>query len=76
MSGYCRVTITGPQNWADLALPGSVPVAALMPRIIEVCVPEDEPSDPASWSLTTVDGNPVRSDEPLEGAGVYDGDVL
>ncbi|HJE59428.1 MAG TPA: type VII secretion integral membrane protein EccD [Nocardiopsis listeri] len=76
MSGYCRVTVTGPQRWADLALPGSVPVATLMPRIIEVCVDEGESTEPASWTLTTVDGQPVRPEEPLEGAGIYDGDVL
>lgn len=76
MSGYCRVTVTGPQRWADLALPGSVPVATLMPRIIDVCAPDEESTEPAAWNLTTVDGQPVRPEEPLEGAGIYDGDVL
>ncbi|WP_026126840.1 type VII secretion integral membrane protein EccD [Nocardiopsis xinjiangensis] len=76
MSGYCRVTVTGPQRWADLALPGSVPVATLMPRIIDVCAPDGESTEPASWNLTTVDGHPVRLEEPLEETGVYDGDVL
>ncbi|MFJ6017823.1 type VII secretion integral membrane protein EccD [Nocardiopsis alba] len=75
MSGYCRVTVTGPQRWADLALPGTVPVATLMPRIIEVCAPEAG-SEPTAWALSTVDGDPVSPDEPLEAAGVYDGDVL
>lgn len=76
VSGYCRVTVTGPERWADLALPGTVPVAALMPRIIEVCAPEEEGTEPAAWTLSTVDGAPVHPDEPLENAGVYDGDVL
>ncbi|MFC9939512.1 type VII secretion integral membrane protein EccD [Nocardiopsis alba] len=76
MSGYCRVTVTGPSKWADLALPGTVPVATLMPRIIEVCVTEDESTEPGSWILTTIDGEPVHADEPLESAGIYDGDVL
>ncbi|MEV2278398.1 type VII secretion integral membrane protein EccD [Nocardiopsis sp. NPDC049922] len=76
MSGYCRVTVTGPDRWADLALPGSVPVATLMPRIVEVCAPREEGTEPAHWSLTTVDGSPVRLEEPLESAGVHDGDVL
>jgi len=76
VSGYCRVTVTGPERWADLALPGTVPVATLMPRIIEVCAPDEERTEPAAWSLTTVDGAPVHPDEPLESAGVYDGDVL
>ncbi|WP_160050342.1 type VII secretion integral membrane protein EccD [Nocardiopsis sp. FR4] len=76
MSGYCRVTVTGPERWADLALPGTVPVATLMPRIIEVCAPEEEGTEPAGWVLSTTDGTPVRPDEPLESAGVYDGAVL
>ncbi|MFV2198798.1 type VII secretion integral membrane protein EccD [Nocardiopsis sp. LOL_012] len=76
MSGYCRVTVTGPDRWADLALPGSVPVAALMPRIIEVCSSQEESTEPAHWELTTVDGHPVPMEEPLESSGVYDGDVL
>lgn len=76
MSGYCRVTVTGPQKWADLALPGTVPVATLMPRIIEVCVPDDESTEPGTWTLSTADGEPIHGDEPLENAGVYDGDVL
>lgn len=76
MSGYCRVTVTGPSKWADLALPGTVPVATLMPRIIEVCVTEDEGTEPGAWTLSTIDGDPVHADEPLEGAGIYDGDVL
>lgn len=75
MSGYCRVTVTGPQRWADLALPGTVPVATLIPRIIEVCAPESG-TEPTSWSLSTVEGEPVHPDEPLEAAGVHDGDVL
>ena len=76
MSGYCRVTVTGPERWADLALPGTVPVATLMPRIIEVCAPEEEGVEPAGWALSTLDGAPVHPDEPLENAGVHDGDVL
>ena len=76
MSGYCRVTVTGPQRWADLALPGTVPVAALMPRIIEVCAPEEASSEPSAWTLSTVDGGPVHPEAPLESAGIYDGDVL
>lgn len=76
MSGYCRVTVTGPERWADLALPGTVPVATLMPRIIDVCAPEEEVTEPAGWTLTTMDGAPVHPDQPLESAGVYDGDVL
>ncbi|OOC55921.1 MULTISPECIES: type VII secretion integral membrane protein EccD [Nocardiopsis] len=76
MSGYCRVTVTGPERWADLALPGTVPVATLMPRIIEVCASEEEGTEPAGWVLSTVDGVPVHPEEPLESADVHDGDVL
>jgi type VII secretion integral membrane protein EccD len=76
VSAYCRVTVTGPQRWADLVLPGAVPTATLMPRIIEVCASDEEGTEPGSWALTTIDGEVVPLDQPLEAAGIYDGDVL
>ncbi|GAB3463614.1 hypothetical protein GCM10027570_50860 [Streptomonospora sediminis] len=76
MSGYCRVTVTGPQRWADLALPGTVPVAALLPQMVRVCSPEADGLEPAGWTVTTVDGAAVRPELTLEHAGVLDGDVL
>ncbi|GAA4932532.1 hypothetical protein GCM10023224_10900 [Streptomonospora halophila] len=76
MSGYCRVTVTGPQRWADLALPGTVPVASLLPQVVRVCSPETDGLEPAGWTLTTAGGAAVRPDSTLEHAGVLDGDVL
>jgi len=76
VGGYSRVTVSGPQRWADLALPGSVPVATLMPRILEVCLPEKEGSEAAGWSLTTSEDEILPLEESLETFGVDDGDVL
>lgn len=76
MGGYSRVTVSGPQRWADLALPGAVPVAALMPRILEVCLPEKEGSEAAGWLLTTSEDEVLPLEESLEAVGIGDGDVL
>ncbi|WP_243597554.1 type VII secretion integral membrane protein EccD [Thermobifida halotolerans] len=70
------MTITGPERWADLALPSGVPVASLIPQVLRVCSPETEGTEPARWALTTVDGAIVTPEETLSGAGVLDGDVL
>ncbi|ASU83740.1 type VII secretion integral membrane protein EccD [Nocardiopsis gilva YIM 90087] len=76
MSGYCRVTVTGPQRWADLVLPGTVPVATLMPQVLRVCSTDTDRLEPVGWNLTTADGTAVRPDATLQKAGVRDGDVL
>lgn len=76
MSGYCRVKVAGPQRWADLALPGTVPVAGLLPQVIGVCSPEAEGTRPAGWTLVDGAGVPVPPEGTLESAGVVDGDVL
>ena len=76
MSGYCRVTVTGPDKWADLALPGTVSVATLMPQVVRVCSPDPEGLQAAAWSLARVDGTPLASGGSLHDAGILDGDVL
>lgn len=76
MSGYCRVTVTGPDRWADLVLPGAVSVAALMPQVVRVCSPADDGLQSARWNLVAVDGTPIPSAGSLTDAGVRDGDVL
>ncbi|MBB4934240.1 type VII secretion integral membrane protein EccD [Lipingzhangella halophila] len=76
MSGYCRVTVTGPERWADLALPGTVPVATILPQVIWVCSPDPEGTDSAGWALTTARGESVQPEVSLESQGVVDGDVL
>ncbi|RNL84367.1 type VII secretion integral membrane protein EccD [Halostreptopolyspora alba] len=70
------MTVTGPERWADLALPGTVPVATVLPQVIGVCSPDTEGTDPAGWTLTTGGGEPVRSEVSLESQGIVDGDVL
>ncbi|MGW5877522.1 type VII secretion integral membrane protein EccD [Nocardiopsis terrae] len=76
MSGYCRVTVTGPDKWADLALPGTVSVATLMPQVVRVCSPGPDGLQAAEWSLARVDGTPLPAGGSLREAGVLDGDVL
>ncbi|MBQ1083457.1 type VII secretion integral membrane protein EccD [Nocardiopsis sp. B62] len=76
MGGYSRVTVSGPQRWVDLALPDTVPVAALMPKILGVCLPEEEGNEAAGWVLTTPEDHVLRFEDSLGAAGIADGDVL
>ncbi|WP_141921977.1 type VII secretion integral membrane protein EccD [Haloactinospora alba] len=76
MRGYCQVTVTGPQRWADLALPDAVPVASLLPQIIRACSPEAEGTQAAGWTLATSEGTAIPLEDSLEKAGVADGTVL
>ncbi|MDS1270158.1 type VII secretion integral membrane protein EccD [Lipingzhangella sp. LS1_29] len=76
MSGYCRVTVTGPQRWADLALPDTVPVATLLPQMVRVVAPDTAETRPGGWSLRTGTGEPLTPDMSLDTAGVREGDVL
>ncbi|WUH98889.1 type VII secretion integral membrane protein EccD [Spirillospora sp. NBC_00431] len=80
--GYRRVTVAGPRRRADLALPAGVPVAVLLPRLMELCAPvhdgapAGDETEPAAWRLARLDGRPVPPPESLEAAGVADGEVL
>ncbi|MBE1532090.1 type VII secretion integral membrane protein EccD [Actinomadura algeriensis] len=74
--GYRRVTVAGPRRRTDLLLPGGVPVAALLPRLMALCVPDRDGDEPAAWRLTRLDGRPVPPGGSLDAAGVADGEVL
>ncbi|QVQ53868.1 EsaB/YukD family protein [Spiractinospora alimapuensis] len=76
MTGYCRVTVTGDQKWADLILPDGVPLSTLMPQVIRVCATDSAGTDPGGWNLATVRGDVLAADTSLADSGVLDGDVL
>lgn len=76
LTGYCRVTVTGDQKWADLILPDGVPLSTLMPQVIRVCAESSAGTDPGGWNLATVRGNVLATDTSLADSGVLDGDVL
>lgn len=73
--GYSRVTLVGRQARADLVLPSSEPIGALLPEILAV-LGERTAGDPRRRSLTTAVGQVLALDSTLIGSGVVDGAIL
>ncbi|WP_199042894.1 EsaB/YukD family protein [Glycomyces salinus] len=74
---YSTVTLVGPETTRDMALPGDVPVAELMPEMLRTTgVLEDHPETASVWSLTTSDGTVIDRASTLGGAAVADGQAL
>lgn len=72
-----RVSILGGNKQLDAGLPTSVPIAALIPDLLEalrVSIPTD--AEAPGWTLACVDGTRLRPDESLAQAGILDGDLL
>lgn len=74
---YSTVTLVGPKTTRDLALPGNVPVAQLLPQLLRPGVMRgDEADAPATWMLTTIDGTRLSGGATLSELGIGDGEVL
>lgn len=74
---YSTVTLVGPNTTRDLALPGNIPVAQLLPQLLRPGVMRTEAADtPATWMLTTVDGRRLAGASTLSELGIGDGEVL
>ncbi|WP_326549889.1 type VII secretion integral membrane protein EccD [Micromonospora sp. NBC_01813] len=73
-----RITVCGPRRRTDLALPGHVPVAELLPELLRHGGDglADAGERHGGWVLRRADGAAVSAAEPLVGQGVRDGDVL
>lgn len=75
-AGVHRVTVVGSVRRLDLAVPGSAPIAELLPELVALA---GEPVDTAAltrWVLSRLDGGDLPADATLASAGVADGAVL
>ncbi|MDT7551628.1 MAG: hypothetical protein QOI16_164, partial [Pseudonocardiales bacterium] len=75
---FCRLTVLAPSRRVDVALPSDVPVAELVPMVLEL-VGEPERSDagrPRPWRLSGVAGGPLPAAATLDELGVLDGELL
>ncbi|GAA4917318.1 type VII secretion integral membrane protein EccD [Stackebrandtia albiflava] len=72
---YSSVTVVGPESTRDMALPSGVPVAELLPPLLNRGLAGRD-GHAASWELTTVDGTRLHPARSLADAAVRDGDVL
>ncbi|MDT7616583.1 MAG: hypothetical protein QOF00_4030 [Pseudonocardiales bacterium] len=76
---YCRLTVLAPRQRVDVALPADVPVAELVPMLLELL---DEPTRPSGpwrpdpWRLTGAAGGPLPTAATLSELGVLDGELL
>lgn len=75
---FCRLTVLAPRHRVDVALPSDVPVAELVPMVLElVGEPESgRATRPQPWRLSGVAGGPLPAAATLAELGVLDGELL
>jgi type VII secretion integral membrane protein EccD len=74
--GLVRVTVVAGERKEDLALPGSLPVAELLPELVRLVGLLDAQTAHAGYSLVTPNGRRLTGDRGLTLQGVEDGGVL
>ncbi|WP_068271652.1 type VII secretion integral membrane protein EccD [Aldersonia kunmingensis] len=81
----CRLTIVAQHTQVDLALPAEVPVALLIPGIVDLVAAHGrtnefdhavEQSEPSEWVLARVGQSPLSATLSLSEHGVRDGELL
>ena len=75
-AGLVRVSVVAGGRRADLALPGAVPVAELLPELARAVGVLDGQTAYAGYWLLTSDGRRLSGDTGLTFQGVEDGEVL
>ena len=73
---YCRLTVLSPGSRADVALPVDVPVADLVPMLMELLGEQGDPARPVPWRLTGPTGGAPAPGATLDEIGVLDGELL
>lgn len=71
----CRVSVVGPDSRADLAIPVSLTVSALLPALLDA-VKEPAEQRGAPWVLQRLGEDPLDPDGTAESLGLRHGDVL
>jgi type VII secretion integral membrane protein EccD len=72
------VTVSSPQRRVDVAVPDTVPIAEILPELLERAGDglADLGEQHGGWLLRRVDGADLAVTDTLSGAGVRDGEVL
>ena len=79
---WCRAGVLTPRGRVDLALPADVPVAELVPMVLELIGEPSRPDGrgaapvPQPWRLCGPAGGPLPPEATLDGLGVLDGELL
>lgn len=81
----CRVTVLARHTQVDLALPGDVPVALIVPGVVDLVAshravndfdPSVERVEPEAWALARLGSSRLAAALSLHEQGVRDGDLL
>ncbi|MFC9790906.1 type VII secretion integral membrane protein EccD [Rhodococcus sp. NPDC127528] len=81
----CRLTVLADRTQVDLALPFGVPLALILPGIVDMVEMRGAPDDvanprpvtePTEWVLSRVGRPPLSSTLSLDEHGILDGDLL
>lgn len=71
----CRLTVEAPDGRADLAVPVTTPVSALLPVLLRHTAAGPD-SQGTPWTLQRLGEDPLDPEATPESAGLRDGDVL
>lgn len=75
-AAYCRLTVLAPRARVDVALPADVPVAELVPMVLELVGEPVFGLRPVPWRLSGAVGGPLPAEATLGELGVLDGELL
>src|SRR6476620_8953694 len=73
---FCRLTVLAPRQRVDVALPSDVPVAELVPMVLELVGEPGRGVAPRPWRLSGIAGGPLPVAATLGELGVLDGELL
>src|SRR6478752_1572251 len=73
---FCRLTVLAPRQRVDVALPSDVPVAELVPMVLELVGEPGRGVAPRPWRLSGIAGGPLPTAATLGELGVLDGELL
>jgi type VII secretion integral membrane protein EccD len=75
-AGFCRLTVLAPRARVDVSLPADVPVAELVPMVLELVGEPVFGLRPEPWRLSGAAGGPLPPGATLAQLGVPDGELL
>src|SRR6478672_5428662 len=73
---FCRLTVLAPRQRVDVALPSDVPVAELVPMVLELVGEPGRTVALRPWRLSGIVGGPLPAAATLGELGVLDGELL
>ncbi|WP_375484678.1 type VII secretion integral membrane protein EccD [uncultured Jatrophihabitans sp.] len=78
LSGFSRITLSAPTTRADVAVPNSVPVAAILPVLLRHVGQDSAVTVPGrnGWQLLRLDGRALDLAHSMDTNDVRDGDLL